>query len=202
VTLGRTSTRARALALLPLAAFGVHQLRYRLAFGGEADHELIAQGHQYLGSLTPALAFVAALACAELLARLAQAWHGKDASASTAPLAPLAAIAALSLVAIYAGQELLEGVLATGHPTGLVGVFGDGGLWALPLAGLFGAVIALVLRGADRAVVLLARVRWAGCRRAATAPRSPAPRTVFLPARSPLASAAPGRAPPLAATSH
>jgi hypothetical protein len=72
----RMSVRARALALLPLAALGVHQLRYRLAFGDHADHELVAEGHQYLTSLTPVLALAAALIAAEFLARLAKARRG------------------------------------------------------------------------------------------------------------------------------
>ena len=38
---------------------------------------------------------------------------------------------AVGLLAVYAGQELLEGLFATGHPQGLVGIFGDGGLWVL-----------------------------------------------------------------------
>jgi len=61
------SIRARAFALLPLAALGVHQLRYRLAFGHESDHELTAQGHAYLASLTPILVLIAALIGAELI---------------------------------------------------------------------------------------------------------------------------------------
>jgi hypothetical protein len=38
------STRARIFALLPLAALGVHQLRYQLAFGNDSHHELAVQG--------------------------------------------------------------------------------------------------------------------------------------------------------------
>ena len=31
-------------------------------------------------------------------------------------------------------QELLEGLLSTGHPDGLVGIFGEGGWWSVPIA--------------------------------------------------------------------
>jgi len=60
VAMTRMSLRARALALLPLSALGVHQLRYELAFGGDAGHELAAEGHAYLTSLTPLLVLAAA----------------------------------------------------------------------------------------------------------------------------------------------
>lgn len=57
-------------------------------------------------------------------------------------------ICAISLVAIYSVQELLEGLLATGHPAGLVGVFGYGGWWAVPAAVCVGLVLAALLHGA------------------------------------------------------
>jgi hypothetical protein len=186
------------MALLPVAAWAVHQLRYRLAFGGHADHELIAQGHGYLGSVTPILVLVAALVAGELIARLARARRGEGGWARSPSFARLAAAAAASLVLIYTGQELLEGLLATGHPGGLAGVFGGGGWWSLPLALLLGAVIALVLRVADVAVALVARARSLDRARPAPRPAQPAPRPVFLPALSPFARAAPGRAPPVA----
>jgi hypothetical protein len=193
----RISLRARTLALLPLAAVGVHQLRYKLAFGGDAGHELAAEGHAYLTSLTPLLALAAALAAAELIARFARAWRGDEGSGREPPLTVLCLAVASALVLIYAGQELLEGFLATGHPGGLAGVFGGGGWWALPLALAFGFGVAVLLRGAAAAVALIARTRAAAPPRPASPRRWPAPRTVFLPVRSAFASAAPGRAPPL-----
>jgi hypothetical protein len=197
----RISLRARALALLPLAAVGLHQLRYKLAFGGNAGHELAAEGHAYLTSLTPMLVLAAALAGAELLARFARAWRGEDESGQRPPFAVLALAIAVTLVVIYAGQELLEGLFATGHPGGLIGVFGGGGWWSVPLALAFGAGIALLLRGADAAIALIVRARSAARPRSVSPRREPAARVVFLPAPSPLASAAPGRAPPLGITS-
>ena len=107
-------------------------------------------------------------------------------------------LAAFSLLAIYCGQELIEGFLASGHPEGIAGIFGEGGLWAIPLSVLLGGVVALGLRAADAAV------RWAAGRRLAPrVPRAPArhlprPPLVSLVLRRPLADAAAGRAPPLA----
>jgi hypothetical protein len=197
VAMTRISLRARALALLPLSALGVHQLRYELAFGDQAGHELAAQGHAYLTSVTPVLVLAAALVAAELLARFARAYHGDGGAERRPPFLVLALVIAATLVVIYASQELVEGLFATGHPGGLIGVFGDGGWWSVPLALGFGAGIALLLRGADAAIAFIAHARSPARTRPVTPRRKEAPRVVFLPARSPFASAAPGRAPPL-----
>lgn len=196
------SLRSRALALLPLAAVGLHQLRYKLAYGGHAGHELGVEGHAYLNSLTPALVLAAALVAAELLTRFARAWRRDGDLPGRPPVFVLGLAIAAALVLIYAGQELLEGLLASGHPAGFIGVFGGGGWWAGPLALAFGFGIALLLRGAAAAIALIARARSGGRPRAFRPRRQPAPRIVFLPARSPFASAAPGRAPPLGIASH
>lgn len=42
------------------------------------------------------------------------------------------------LLAVYSSQEVLEGLFATGHPTGIAGVFGGGGWWAIPAAACVG----------------------------------------------------------------
>jgi hypothetical protein len=110
----------------------------------------------------------------------------------------LAFLVGLTLFALYSCQELLEGMLSTGHPGGLAGVTGNGGWWALPLAFACGAIVAAALRGARAAI------RWAASRRrrAATSHGRPAPvlrpARIALPRPVPLAGAAAGRAPPLA----
>ena len=53
-----------------------------------------------------------------------------------------------ALVAIFATQEFLEGLFATGHPAGLVGIFGFGGWWSIPAALCVGLVLAAVFHGA------------------------------------------------------
>ena len=197
---GRTlSARARTFALLPLAALGVHQLRYLLAFGHEADHELAAQGHAYLSSLTPALVVLAALAGAELIFRVSRAWHGGSSDGPAARFCAIAAMAAATLVAIYAVQELSEGMLSSGHPGGFAGVFGEGGWWAVPIAIALGAVIALFVRGADAAVAAVARARHGGWRARRVRAAARKPTDALIPPLAPFATAAPGRAPPLVA---
>ncbi|HEY2716634.1 MAG TPA: hypothetical protein VGI73_10500 [Solirubrobacterales bacterium] len=190
--------RIRAAALMPAAVLTVHQLRYQLAFGGHTDAKLASQGHAYLGTVAPLAAMLVAIGAGVFLAGLARARREGEAGERGRPFVAVWLLAAAALVGIYAAQELAEGMLAAGHPGGLHGVFGDGGIWALPLSLAFGAVVALALRAADAAK------RWAAglaerdeppARIRARRPLRPAP--VFMPAPAPLALAAAGRAPPL-----
>jgi hypothetical protein len=102
-------------------------------------------------------------------------------------------------LAIYGAQELLEGLLAAGHPAGVEGVFGHGGWAAAPLAGLVAAVLVALLRGVDAAepVQLLraiGRLRQRGLPLDQRVPAAP-----VLPAAAALARYLAGRAPPLSA---
>ena len=189
------------MAVMPLAAFAVHQLRYYLAYGPRADRELADQGHAYLTSLTPWIVMLAALA----FGAFACALRGPGPTGRADTPTPrhsavrLWALTAVGLLAIYVGQEMLEGFMATGHPGGLLGVFGDGGWLAAPAAVAVGGVVALGLRGArarDRpgrepsspsSSARLSRARSLGTHRVDLAPADP------------LAGCAAGRAPPLAA---
>lgn len=212
------SPRLRAAALMPAAVLTVHQLRFLFAFGGGSGQELEKEGHQYLSALAAPIAMSVAIVVGLFLAHLASAWRdgeegaragapgardvGTGRAAATRPsawrgFARLALTTGAALLAIYSCQELLEGMLSSGHPGGFAGVFGDGGWWAVPLSLAFGVVIAAALRGARAAI------RWAAGRhrrpkalhgRPAPAPR---PRRLALPRPVPLAGAAAGRAPPL-----
>jgi hypothetical protein len=202
---------------MPAAVLTVHQLRYLLAFGGGTGQELEKEGHQYLSALAAPIAMSVAIVVGLFLARLASAWREGAAGASMrsggaasarrgAGAGPsawrgflrLALTTGAALLALYSCQELLEGMLSSGHPGGFDGVFGDGGWWAVPLSLACGVVIAAALRGAHAAI------RWVAARhrrpkasygRPAPAPR---PRRIALPRPVPLAGAAAGRAPPLA----
>jgi hypothetical protein len=191
--------RIRAAALLPAAVLTVHQLRYQLAFGAHTDARLASQGHDYLGALTPLAAMLVAIAAGLFIAGLARARRDGEAAERGRPFAFLWLLAAAALLGIYCAQELAEGMIFAGHPGGLHGVFGDGGLWAVPLSLALGAIVALALRVADAAQ------RWVASLAAAEPappagrpPRAPRPAPVFMPALAPLALAAAGRAPPLA----
>ena len=198
MALTRIPVRARALALVPMGALVVHELRYLIAFGSHADRELARQGHAYLVWAGLAVALVAAAGLGWFVARLARARQGAGPGRAPSWAATWAVLAG-GLLATYVVQELVEGWLASGHPAGLAGVLGAGGWLAAPASVVVGGVLALLLRGARAAIALVAaRARRARRPRLATAIHV-RPRSVALRLPSPLASAAAGRAPPPAA---
>jgi len=137
------------VALLPPAAFAVHQLRYWLAFGDNAGVELQRTGHSYLHSIVPWLVLLLALAVGGFLRALGRAFAGQTSPARfTLSLTAMWLACSAALVAIFACQEFLEGLFATGHPAGWVGIFGYGGWWSIPAALSIGLVLATVLHGA------------------------------------------------------
>ncbi|HTX32666.1 MAG TPA: hypothetical protein VMD09_14885 [Solirubrobacteraceae bacterium] len=190
--------RLAPLALMPVAAFAVHQLRYWLAFGGHAGAILQGQGHSYLHSVAPWLALLLALGVGIFLRALGRAFTGQSSpSRYTLSFAALWLLCAASLVIIYAAQELLEGLLIAGHPAGLIGVFGYGGWWAIPAALAIGLVLAAAFHGARWVLQTVAdryRVQPRAARR--REPRSGLPVDAFLPRLAPLAAGASGRGPP------
>jgi len=99
-------------------------------------------------------------------------------------------------MAIYVGQELVEGLLASGHPGGLHGVFGHGGWIAVPTAVAIGSLIALTLRVADAVIAFVAGRQRPGPRQRPGRPRHCTPLSVALPRLAPLARVGAGRAPP------
>lgn len=183
------------------AALTVHQLRYEVAYGDNSGSQLAAQGHDYLGFLTPVVAMLVAAAAGLFIIELGRARAGQLGRSVAAGFPLLWVTASISLLAIYSGQELAEGVLSSGHPGGLIGVFGHGGLVAVPLSVLLGAIVAAFLRGAESAVT------WAAARaRVRRSRRRPVsfPRPLDAPRfpSAPLAASAAGRAPPLAVAAN
>jgi len=180
---------------MPAAALAVHQLRYSLTYGAKADAQLAAQGHSYLHSLAPWAALTLGIGATLFLRRLARALATGDAgSRSRLPLAALWAATAGALVAIYAVQEALEELLASGHPGGIAGVFGDGGLWSLPAAACIAALVVAALRAGRAVLAAAARLRPRALRlRPLPVLRPAAARPA---AARPLARRAAGRAPP------
>ncbi len=183
--LARTARQAsgRGVVFLPAAALLVHQLRYSLTYGAQASNELADTGHAYLGTAVPWIVMLTAAGVGTFAVRrrvgehrsLVERWLGASAA----------------LVVLFALQETLEGLFATGHPGGFAGVFGHGGWWAIPVALVVGLVLALVLRVAD-----------ALARRADAPPVVQGLVDALLPAivdplrARPLATSAAGRAPP------
>ncbi len=182
------------LLLIPAASFAVHQLRYTLAYGGRANAELAAQGHSYLGSLTPWFVFTLGIGLALFLRRTANALRTGDAGVFTRlSSATIWLVTWIGLIAIYATQELLEELLASGHPAGVGGVLGHGGFWAVPVAAVVAGIVTLCLRVARSVLRFAAAARP---RRRVTAIVLGVPVTSMLVAPAPLARAYAGRAPP------
>ena len=150
--------RATSTALVPAAAFSVHQLRYLLAYGAGASQELARTGHSYLHSVAPWVVLAAALGCGVFLRRLGRAFAGRTSAADySVSFAGLWLACVATLVAVFTLQELVEGLLATGHASGLAGVFAYGGWWSIPASACVGLVLAAVLHGARWVLDTVAR---------------------------------------------
>jgi hypothetical protein len=183
---------------MPAAALAVHQLRYLLAYGAQARGELAEQGHAYLASLAPWIVLLLCVGFGRFVARVARALAtGRAEDDRRRSFAAVWSLSACGLVGIYATQEFLEGLFATGHPSGVAGIFGDGGWWAVVAAVAVGAAVALLLRGASGVVAFAAeRAAPRDAERAESLRWSPSP--VVLPRPLPLAAAGASRAPPVA----
>jgi hypothetical protein len=187
--------------LVPVAAFAVHQLRFLLAFGSGAGAELAETGHSYLHSVVPWIMLVVGISVGAFLFALSRAASGRR---STSPTRGLSFISlwlacAVCLLAIYCTQEFLEGLFATGHPTGIEGIFGFGGLWAIPSAVGVGLVLAAILHAARWTLDEIGRRHSSGrLRPPATVLRVAAPREPMLVAGSPLVRGWCDRGPPAA----
>jgi hypothetical protein len=135
----------------------VHSLRYALAYGSHAGAELQRQGHAYLGAAPVLLTALLALGAGELIRAAAR---GDRHAGAPAPLLRVWALAAVALVGIFGIQELLEGMVAAGHASGLQAVVGGGGWLAAPLSVAFGLLFAVLGRAAH-AVLAGTRLRLA-----------------------------------------
>ena len=158
----------RALALFGAGALAIHQLRYAIAYGDGASHALAAHNHAYFGFALPAVATVFVIALAAVLVRIA---HGRAAAPSRrTPLAVLWLCCALVLGTIYGVQETFEGA----------GALAGGGWIGFALAFPAGFLVALALRGADAAELIvrgaLLRFRTAVAERIAVQPDAPSVR--------------------------
>jgi hypothetical protein len=197
----KASARFRSLAhaaLLPPAAFAVHQLRYLLAYGGQAGSELERTGHSYLHSAVPWIVVLLALVAGGFLRALGRAFAGHTSlSRYTTSLTGMWLACFACLLAIFACQEFLEGLFASGHPVGLEGIFGYGGWWSIPAALGVAVVLAAWFHGARWVLREVAR-RRAGSRavRPGLALRVVRPRDVVVARLAPLVGGWSGRGPP------
>jgi hypothetical protein len=179
-----------------VGAFAVHQLRYRIAYGPQASAQLAAQGHSYLDSFAPWLVLLLCLATGSFLASVTQALATGRPTGHRRSLGTVWLVTTCLLIAIYAIQEFLEGLVAAGHPAGLAGIVGHGGWWAGIVAIGVGAVIALLLHAATSVVDAAARA--GACPRPLRLELAPRllPAAVSVARLRPLAASRAGRAPP------
>jgi hypothetical protein len=138
----------RTAALVAVGWWSVHQLRYLMAYGGDTGEALRRQGHAYLGPVAPLLGALLVLVLARLVVRATLAPPGR--STRVHRLAVLWPACAVAIIALYSSQEAIEGLLASGHPAGLHGIFGHGGWVAVPLALAAGLAVAAALRIGER----------------------------------------------------
>ncbi len=183
---------------MPPAAFIVHEFRYELAYGSQAGVVLRETGHSYLHSVVPWLVGLVGLTVGVFLIRIGRAFASRtsprDFSLSFGVLWGLCAVA---LVAIFACQETLEGIFAVGHPGGWSAVFGDGGYWAIPVAGCVGFVLAAIFHGARWVVRRVARWRRRPSRPRRTTVLLLRPAAIDFCASAPILAGWSSRGPPL-----
>ena len=186
------------LTLVPAAAFAVHGLRYMLAYGANAGAELQRTGHSYLHSVVPWIIALLAVSAGGFLRALGKAFSRQQSLPRYAiSFTGLWLACAAALVGIFACQEFLEGLFATGHPAGLAGIFGFGGWWSIPAALCVGLVLAAALHGARWVLREVAEWRArvaAPRRRSSTLAIQPRDVVVLLPV--PLVGGWSGRGPP------
>jgi hypothetical protein len=186
-------SRLRLIALLSVAAWAVHQLRYALAFGSGQGDALQRTGHGYLEVAGPVAGLLLLAAAAQLVTTFAR--RRAEVRGSALSLGRMWALLTVILLVVFSVQELLEGALSAGHAGGLSGLVGQGGWLAAPLAVLAALAVAITLH---EAAVAAAPVRLAGALRwAAAAPRVLAVTACRPPARPPARHLA-GRGPPAA----
>lgn len=182
--------------MFPAGVLAVHQLRYLLAFGSDAGSQLSAQGDHYVATAAVVAGALVLLSVTAGLMKLFAASRGRGTLTVTrAPFWLLwLALAALLLVG-FCALEGLEIALEAHHAAGLIGIFGHGGLWALPAAASVGAVMALLVHGGRALLKIAARRRSL---RVAGSPGTRLARSrVAAPLCGPMASCAAGRAPPV-----
>jgi hypothetical protein len=183
-------------ALVAVAALVLHELRYLIGYGGVASEALASQGHGYLPAASSGVLLLFTLGVGQALLAVRRAL--RSATASPAPPFGVLWLASIcALLMIYCGQELLEGVLSPGHPSGFAALAADGGWSALPLAAGLGLLVAVALRGVAAAEALVARRARHGRGRVRGAPRARRPRPdAERPLISVLALKLASRAPP------
>ncbi len=191
-----------AAALFPGGVLAVHELRYLLAFGARAGHQLSARGDSYVGTASGLAGLLLLLAAAGLLGALARARSGQ-ADGGANGLGPWRSLIAWTVLLTlgFVAVEAIEMVFESAHPAGLNGILGSGGWWALPASAIVAGLFTLLRRGARALVRRASRRRGRGRNPdVAARPSARQSQRSRRPRRTPLGGRAAGRAPPAAAS--
>ena len=193
----RPHALARTVALLALGVLGVHWLRYVLAYGEAAGDRLHAQGHGYLSELLPG---IVALSVAMIVASVALRVLTRSTARPRVASGGATLVFSCCLLAIYAAQELSEGLLASGEDSGFAAVTAGSGWVAIPIALIVGGALSLferlLVRGEECLVEFIAASDTAGPP-SQEPPRPHAPPFVLKHAHRALAFGFARRPPPL-----
>jgi hypothetical protein len=132
----------RPVTLIAGGAFAVHELSYLAGFGTAGSNAPV--DHSYVAALLPPLAILAALA---LFATVERGVAGRRAQ----PASPLTRVLtyAAAILALFIGQEMVEGLLASADPIQIGTVLAAHGVVAIPLAVALGFVVWLAMRGLE-----------------------------------------------------
>jgi hypothetical protein len=191
-TVTRRSPNLVIAVYVVLGAWAVHALRYAIAPPG-----LGRLTHGYLQATPPVLAGLSAIALARLCVEVVdrRASHGRALSWQARW-----ALGALGFAALYAAQENVELIAATGHAVGPAALLAHGGWIVLPLVVVAAGLLAALLRVTEVALERLcaALMRPPVSARADARARVRIPRTLRRPQAAALARHLAGRAPPLA----
>jgi len=141
-----------------VAVLGLHELSYLLAFGDQAASTLERTGHGYLGAVVPFSGLVLAVGLAWCLL---QAATGPEEVRGHRGMSRwrLWLLSSAALLAVFAGQELIEGLMSSGHHGALKVVFGAGGWTVLPLVLALGGLVTLAAGVAEQTERTIRRAR-------------------------------------------
>jgi FkbM family methyltransferase len=153
---GRSESKLQAAALLLVAGLIVHHASYEAAYGDLTHVELKETGHGYMTFVSPAIAVVLVFALWRFSARLVEARRTGRSSTDRSSFLVTWLSASAVLAATYVVQEGLEAIAFSGHGFDLPGSRIHGGAWLTLLVLTLGAIIALLLRLGERALVCIA----------------------------------------------
>ena len=132
----------RPVTLIAAGAIAVHELSYLARFGTAGSHA--PADHSYVAALLPGLAILAALALFATVVRGVAGTRTPPASPPTRVLTYAAAI-----LALFFGQETVEGLLAGADPVQIASVLAAHGVMAIPLALALALIASLAMHGLE-----------------------------------------------------